>query len=81
MEIFNVWRPDICNEDEAQKVNATDARDAAEKLYERNFPNWDYCMDAEISVRDAAGVKTEWSVDVRTVPEFYAYPKKVKAKS
>jgi hypothetical protein len=79
MEIFKAWSPDRCDEDEAQGVNAHDARDAAEKLVERNHANWDYCIEAEVSVRDPRGVKTEWIIEVRQVAEFYATPKRMKS--
>jgi len=81
MELFKVWSPDRRDEDEAEVVNARDARDAAEKLVERNHANWDYCMEAEVCVRDSQGVKTEWAIEVRQVAEFYAHPKRAKAKS
>lgn len=72
MPMFRCWCPDDGDEDDAAKVDASDAQSAAESYAEENYSDMDFPDEIEVSVKDADGRVTRWTVDAEPSVTFSA---------
>ncbi|MBY0456760.1 MAG: hypothetical protein K2V38_05450 [Gemmataceae bacterium] len=73
MPTFKVWEPEAADEGHALRVEAADARDAAEVACGRiNQSAVAYPPERRLRVRDARGELTDWDVECRAEPTYTA---------
>lgn len=77
MPTFECRDPHHMGEGEWENVEAPAARAAAELW--RALYDWTHCEfppDSTVVVRDGQGVVTEWTVEMRAVPQYSAKPRR-----